>query len=209
MSGDAFLKYLSSVYTFVANPSLSEGALHIARQRFISNKSLLLHSTRVGLPEYIQSKVFAYKAWQPPNFYLHIPPKVPKVPDTNNVEGDKISTKEDEDDDQEAAVEESNDVGQSQEVNDSAEDETLPPLDDAAGEKQYLNAEPTGIDTSRAATPIVEDTQDDDVHLTKEPKSTSSKKKGKYRKKKGNAISHDVQWLGDKVNTIYASSCLS
>ncbi|KAF8192504.1 hypothetical protein BJ912DRAFT_263253 [Pholiota molesta] len=45
--GDAFLKYLASIYVFVTNPSLSEGALHVARQKIISNKSLLVHSTRM------------------------------------------------------------------------------------------------------------------------------------------------------------------
>lgn len=30
------------------------------------------------MPAYIQSKVFAYKSWQPPNFRVHVPPKVPK-----------------------------------------------------------------------------------------------------------------------------------
>ncbi|KAF9534830.1 hypothetical protein CPB83DRAFT_901776 [Crepidotus variabilis] len=76
--GDAFLKYLASVYVFVTNPSLSEGALHVARQKIISNRSLLFHAGRIGMPAYIQSKVFAYKAWQPPNFRVYIPPKTPK-----------------------------------------------------------------------------------------------------------------------------------
>jgi endoribonuclease Dicer len=30
------------------------------------------------MPEYIQSKVFAYKGWHPPNFRIYVPPKVAK-----------------------------------------------------------------------------------------------------------------------------------
>jgi endoribonuclease Dicer len=68
--GDAFLKYLSSVYVFVTNPALHEGALHVVRQQIISNKSLLQNAIRVGLPSFIQSKPFTIKLWQPPNFSL-------------------------------------------------------------------------------------------------------------------------------------------
>lgn len=73
--GDAYLKYLSSVYLFVTQPSLHEGALHIARQRIISNRSLLKNAARSGLPQYIQSKPFSSKAWIPPNFRVFRPPK--------------------------------------------------------------------------------------------------------------------------------------
>ena len=57
---------------------MSEGALHVERQKIISNKSLLNHATRVELPSFIQSKVFAYKTWLPPNFRVFVPPKIPK-----------------------------------------------------------------------------------------------------------------------------------
>jgi endoribonuclease Dicer len=69
-SGDAFLKYLSSVYIFVTNPTQKEGAMHYARQRIISNKSLLHNAIRAGLPPYIQSRPFTTKSWQPPNFIM-------------------------------------------------------------------------------------------------------------------------------------------
>ena len=68
--GDAFLKYLSSIYVFVTHPSCSEGALHQARQQIISNKSLFRNATRAGIPAYIQAKPFASKHWHPPNFKL-------------------------------------------------------------------------------------------------------------------------------------------
>ncbi|KDQ29243.1 hypothetical protein PLEOSDRAFT_1064031 [Pleurotus ostreatus PC15] len=68
--GDAFLKYLSSVYVFVSNPTANEGALHFIRQRLISNKSLLQNATRAGLPGYILSKPFVTKFWKPVNYQL-------------------------------------------------------------------------------------------------------------------------------------------
>ena len=64
-SGDAYLKYLSSIYLFVTNPTMQEGMLHIARQKIISNKSLLVNSDKSGLPQYIQSKPFVAKVWLP------------------------------------------------------------------------------------------------------------------------------------------------
>ena len=52
----------------MTNPSQNEGALHIARQRIISNKALLHSAVRTGLPSFVQAKPFAVKTWQPPNF---------------------------------------------------------------------------------------------------------------------------------------------
>ncbi|OCH93588.1 ribonuclease III [Obba rivulosa] len=63
--GDAYLKYLSSTYCFVTMPRKNEGALHYARQRFISNKALRTGSVRLGLPSYVQSKAFVAKLWTP------------------------------------------------------------------------------------------------------------------------------------------------
>jgi len=74
-SGDAYLKYLSSIYLFVTNPTLHEGALHMARQRIISNRSLLKNADRSGLPQYIQSKPFTSRMWRPPNFSIFRHPK--------------------------------------------------------------------------------------------------------------------------------------
>ena len=62
------MKYLSTTYVFVTNPSQNEGALHIARQRIISNKALLHSAVRTGLPSFVQAKPFAVRTWQPPNF---------------------------------------------------------------------------------------------------------------------------------------------
>ncbi|THH17944.1 hypothetical protein EW146_g2946 [Bondarzewia mesenterica] len=73
--GDAYLKYLSSIYLFVTNPSQHEGALHSARLRIISNKALLLNADRAGLPPFIQAKPFVSKLWQPPFFHVVPPPQ--------------------------------------------------------------------------------------------------------------------------------------
>ncbi|TDL29625.1 ribonuclease III [Rickenella mellea] len=74
--GDAYLKYLSSIYLFVTNPSEHEGALHVSRQRIISNRSLLRNADRSGLPQFIQSKPFTTKLWAPPNFEVYRLPRV-------------------------------------------------------------------------------------------------------------------------------------
>ncbi|KAF8897452.1 hypothetical protein BD779DRAFT_1608060 [Infundibulicybe gibba] len=73
--GDAFLKYLSSIYVFVTHPIKTEGALHMARQKIISNLTLLHASNSIGLPPFIQSKPFTIRAWRPPNFIAPLPPR--------------------------------------------------------------------------------------------------------------------------------------
>jgi len=75
VAGDAFLKYLSTIYVFVTNPTFSEGALHSERQQLISNKSLFRNARHKGLPAYIQSKPFTPRSWHPPNFVLPAPEK--------------------------------------------------------------------------------------------------------------------------------------
>ncbi|KAJ7601032.1 hypothetical protein C8J56DRAFT_24327 [Mycena floridula] len=68
MLGDSFLKYLASIYVFCDDPMRGEGALHMARQRIISNKILLLCGTSLGLGPWIQARHFSSKGWLPPNF---------------------------------------------------------------------------------------------------------------------------------------------
>ncbi|KAK7049611.1 Dicer-like protein 1 [Paramarasmius palmivorus] len=72
MLGDAFLKYLASLQVFVSGPCRDEGHMHVARQRLISNKTLLECALSVGLPSYIQSRPFSLRNWQPPNFHVQI-----------------------------------------------------------------------------------------------------------------------------------------
>jgi endoribonuclease Dicer len=80
-SGDAFLKYLSSIYVFVTNPTQNESSLHIARQRIINNKALMQHAFRSRLPEFIQAKPFVLRSWQPPNFVV-----APSSPKSSNLD---------------------------------------------------------------------------------------------------------------------------
>ena len=65
------MKYLSSIYLFVTNPTQHEGILHIARQKIISNKALLVNADKSGLPQYIQSKPFMPKLWTPQGYSIH------------------------------------------------------------------------------------------------------------------------------------------
>ncbi|KAI0303226.1 hypothetical protein BC826DRAFT_984082 [Russula brevipes] len=91
--GDAYLKYLSSIYLFVANPAQHEGALHSARLRIISNKALFLNAESIGLAPYIQAKPLVPKQWSPPNFTV-IPPPPPKIGSVLAARGDEREEKE-------------------------------------------------------------------------------------------------------------------
>lgn len=71
--GDAFLKYLSSLYVYALNPYDSEGELHTSRQRYISNQQLCDITSLIGLPGYIQVKPFNLKSWMPPGMRLEDP----------------------------------------------------------------------------------------------------------------------------------------
>ncbi|KZT58796.1 ribonuclease III [Calocera cornea HHB12733] len=72
--GDSFLKYLASIYLFVTCPTDGEGAMHVQRQRIISNFSLKFHSDRIGLlPQYIQVRQQGPRQWWPPNFRIFNP----------------------------------------------------------------------------------------------------------------------------------------
>ena len=67
-AGDSFLKYLSSIFVFVTNPTQNEGSLHISRQKVISNRALLQAAIRIDIPPYVRSMLFNTKSWVPPNF---------------------------------------------------------------------------------------------------------------------------------------------
>lgn len=68
-----------------------EGSLHVLRQKIISNKALLSYTSRVGVPTYIQSKMFTLKAWHPPHFHVAPPPRRTNIGQDN---GDKINVAE-------------------------------------------------------------------------------------------------------------------
>lgn len=69
-TGDAFLKYVSSVYLFVTQPTQAEGVLHMSRQKIISNRILFQAASQVGLPQYIQAQPVTFKGWSLPNSLL-------------------------------------------------------------------------------------------------------------------------------------------
>jgi hypothetical protein len=86
IKGDAYLKYLSSVYLFVKRPQLHEGALHIERQKIISNRNLLRRVGKSEVPQYVQSKPFAAKTWLPFNFVVaQLGPKDTSAQQSNGV----------------------------------------------------------------------------------------------------------------------------
>jgi len=189
--GDAFLKYLSSVYTFVTNPSLSEGALHVARQKIISNKSLLQNATRIGLPIYIQSKAFAFKSWQPPHFQVYIPPKTQK-----DVESKVLLENADAcNNDESSALDADLDVSQA--------------LDEISNEDILLDSQTTALlepgelveTISNAAVNPPTDVPPGEKQPQPTPgtKGLIFKKKQKSKRRKTGSDERTTQWLGDKV----------
>ncbi|KAJ3502176.1 hypothetical protein NLJ89_g9005 [Agrocybe chaxingu] len=223
--GDAFLKYLSSVYVFVTNPSLNEGSLHVARQKIISNRSLLFHSTRVGLPAYIQSKVFTYKAWQPPNFRVYIPPKVPKNEETKATdqpqanEGDEgtenatfnAETAHDPPllDVSESLYNEGDEmvigtplVIDNVLLSDNPNTPVVQSVDMEDSTAEPGAPDPDGNESSRPISPAPPPfgaLDEDKVVSEPKPQETVTKKKPKSKKKKAGAEDQTVQWLGDKA----------
>ncbi|KAF8913820.1 hypothetical protein CPB84DRAFT_1832684 [Gymnopilus junonius] len=184
--GDAFLKYLSSVYVFVTNPSLNEGSLHVVRQKIISNKMLLLHATR------------------PPNFRLFVPSKAAKGTETITFEeptaGDKKQVENMEtspDNDQEVS---GGDAAQSENVIE-AMDECL-----AQDPEEIVNleiqvpgpVEPDVDAPSRPASLTAEGNDENKPGPAVQTQAAHSKKKAKAKKKK-NADDQSIQWLGDKA----------
>jgi endoribonuclease Dicer len=188
--GDAFLKYLSSVYAFVTNPSLSEGSLHVARQKIISNKSLLQNATRIGLPSYIQSKAFAFKSWQPPNFQVYIPPKAQKDVESTAVMENIDTCNNDESSILDAELDAS-----------QALDEFSNEVEDISPDSQNTTLLEPGelVGTISPASPMVIPPGDEQPRPTTEIKGVTSKKKQKSKRKKAGSDERTVQWLGDKV----------
>lgn len=188
--GDAFLKYLSSVYAFVTNPSLSEGSLHIARQKIISNKSLLQNATRIGLPAYIQSKAFAFKSWQPPHFQVHIPPKMQKDTKSQTI-AENIDTLNNDSSVLDA------DLDANQALDEfSNEVEDIAPVLLEPGELVETTSDNIA---NSPISPTVVPPDGEKPLPTPETKGPASKKKQKGKRKKIGSDERTVQWLGDKV----------
>ena len=196
-SGDAYLKYLSSIYLFVTNPTMHEGMLHIARQKIISNKSLLVNSDKSGLPQYIQSKPFIAKMWLPLGY------KVVK----SLGKGDAAEEEDDEKAKGEFAnVENKNNKEQAKEV-------TMMDVDGLRMEQKIQEAE---METGDIDDEMDVDTPPSDgaikvngASAREGPKTIKEEGVGKPVKTVGNVkvvkkpkrawLDDDHQWLGDKV----------
>ena len=192
--GDAYLKYLSSIYLFVTNPSQHEGALHSARLRIISNRALFLNAETVGLAPYIQSKPLVPKQWSPPNFTV-IPPPPPKAQENAS------ATRVDKDSgaDREAGV----DASETQDVVQEEKDCTSPDLPLRSG---IETSEPDAVETQEC-------TQYRSFSVESGPPQGDTNRvpindPGKPRpeklscSKKSKKDDQNVQWLGDKVNAL-------
>ena len=171
----------------------------MVRQKIISNKSLLMHSTRVGLPAYIQSKSFPYKTWQPPNFRVYIPPKAPKETEDKPAEGSKAGDPKD-------GGMRSPDISKGLQLEDGIlplDPSKSPPvesadLDDSLSEQVGTDPDMVSCLDTAAIQPQPQDSTDP----SQKQQGATSKKKGKGKKKKAASDDQGVQWLGDKVCSI-------
>ncbi|KAF8332689.1 uncharacterized protein EI90DRAFT_3145368 [Cantharellus anzutake] len=183
--GDAFLKYVASIYLFVTYPTQQEGAMHVARQRIISNRVLLQCAREADVPQFVQSKPLKSRSWLPYNY------KVSKfVPPTDapaiNKGDDDVEMKELENDPYETNDMEIDMLDETEQPN---VDTTMGSVDDLAA--------PTA--DSRP-----------DLNASTEAHNTASASK-KPRKRWEDPR---VQWLGDKgvadvVESLIGAACQS
>jgi endoribonuclease Dicer len=190
--GDAYLKYLSSIYLFVTNPAQHEGALHSARLRIISNKALFLNAESIGLAPYIQAKQLVPKQWSPPNFTV-IPPPPPKTgsapavseDSTGRVAGaDNLKTQGDEREEKEHG-------------------RTSP------GPRSGVDPEPGAHSSVELGDSVVHEgmsvekgSNDGNIDKGSPPNVTSKPAVEKLPSKKSKKEDQNLQWLGEKVNIL-------
>ena len=189
--GDAYLKYLSSIYLFVTNPSQHEGALHSARLRIISNRALFLNAENAGLAPYIQAKPLVPKQWCPPNFTV-IPPPPPKVQE--NAPAPRV------DKDNGAGREAGAVASEIQDVKQEEKDCTSPGLSLRSG---VGTSEPDAGETQESTTygGFSVEPGPHQGNINKVPiNDTAKPRTEKLSSKKSKKDDQNVQWLGDKVN---------
>ncbi|KAH9077365.1 hypothetical protein EDB83DRAFT_2349688 [Lactarius deliciosus] len=172
--GDAYLKYLSSIYLFVTNPSQHEGALHSARLRIISNRALFFNAENAGLAPYIQAKPLVPKQWYPPNFTV-IPPPPPKAQENES------GTRVDRDGTERETGMDASDI---QDVKQEEKDRVSPVAADSVETRE--SAAYGGF----SADPGQGDIDDVPIKVAAKPNTTSKKSK---------KDDQNVQWLGDKA----------
>ncbi|KAI9448216.1 hypothetical protein H4582DRAFT_2140361 [Lactarius indigo] len=190
--GDAYLKYLSSIYLFVTNPSQHEGALHSARLRIISNRALFFNAENAGLAPYIQAKPLVPKQWCPPNFTV-IPPPPPKVQENESaIRVDKNGA--------EMGTADASDI---QDVNQEEKGRVSP------GPSSKLGLGPSGPDARQIAADSVEARPTAYGDFSAEPgrgdidgvpiNEAAKPNTEKLSSKKSKKDDQNVQWLGDKA----------
>ncbi|KAH8830845.1 hypothetical protein DL96DRAFT_1668523 [Flagelloscypha sp. PMI_526] len=209
--GDAFLKYLSSMYVFVTSPTQSEHSMHMSRQKIISNKALLIHSSRAGLPTYIQSRPFPVKLWLPPGYIVDMEKR---SSDKGSSEVDKnVEEGEIKEEDPPAAVQESQFTDIAPEGSQStagppssqatAPEETLVPQ--ASIDSIALDDQPSFTVDSLAEFPPSQDPEDSpesqNVSASQSGAKPGTTTKKRYFNKKKKLVDEDQTklWLGDKA----------
>jgi endoribonuclease Dicer len=195
--GDAYLKYLSSIYLFVTNPAQHEGALHSARLRIISNKALFVNAESVGLAPYIQAKPIAPRQWTPPNFTV-IPPPPPKTSTTENSTAGN--------DDVTGRV-------TGADILDAQGDEREKKEHDRTSPSPYLGVGPdlgshsVTVDSIKSSDSVVHEgmvvertSHDGDIDEGAAPDGVPKPAVGQPPSRKSKKDDQNVQWLGEKVN---------
>lgn len=181
----------------------------MVRQKIISNKMLLLHATRVGLPAYIQSKVFPYRSWQPPNFRLYVPSRAAKgsevviTEDPTTGDREQVESMDNNaENEKEASV---TDAIQFEHATEAVGESLLqdpnhsPPLDTLELENHVSDLTALDVDVpGRPTTPVVEGNTEDKPEPAFLTQAAHSKKKAKTKKKK-TTDDQSIQWLGDKA----------
>lgn len=190
--GDAYLKYLSSIYLFVTNPAQHEGALHSARLRIISNKALFLNAESVGLAPYIQAKPLAPRHWCPQNFtVIHPPSPKPSTAEGATLMNDDGTVRETGADILEA---------QGSEGEKKVLDRTTP------GVGLNLGSHSATVDGVKSSDSVVHEgtvvernSHDGDIDEGAPPDGVPKPSAGRPTKK-SKKDDQNVQWLGEKVN---------
>ena len=194
--GDAYLKYLSSIYLFVTNPAQHEGALHSARLRIISNKALFINAESVGLAPYIQAKPLAPRQWTPPNYTVI--PQAPPKPFT----AESGATANDDGTGRDTGADILEAQGDEREKHDRTSPGVGPNLD-----SHSVTAD--GVKSSDSVPHedlVVEKTSHDNViEKGTPPEGVPKRSVGRPPTKKSKKDDQNVQWLGEKVN-VYAIS---
>jgi len=149
---------------------------------------------RVGLPPYIQSKAFLYRAWQPPDFSLQVVVKGSKDRKTKSSSTETKNQRH-------SAKPESTDTQDIENIQEELVDipaiylhDQLDALEPTESKSDQVDVVSNLPDTPAAETPS-EKTEE-----LGEPQSLPTSKRPQKKKKK---TEENIQWLGDKVSCMY------